>query len=183
MRAVWSLSLDAHARGDSARARALADTLLAASAGDSSAARLSRLLEASLLASTDPEAALAATEDLIAIDRPDPGEDVFARSLTHLERARWFLSLDRDSLAERELLWYENSDTYRLPIGEAQKTEVDAVASVPARLDRARLLASRGDQVAACRHVTRVRALWTNADSSMAPLIGRTDSLHAEVCR
>jgi hypothetical protein len=31
--------------------------------------------------------------------------------------------------------------------------------------------------------VTRVRALWTNADSSMAPLIRRTDSLHAEVCR
>jgi predicted Ser/Thr protein kinase len=183
MRAVWSLSLDARARGDSARARALADTLLAVSAGDSSAARLSRLLEASFLASTDPEAALAATEDLIAIDRPDPGEDVFARSLTHLERAKWFLSLDRDSLAERELLWYENSDTYRLPIGEAQKTEVDAVVSVPARLDRARLLARRGDQVAACRHVTRVRALWTNADSSMAPLIRRTDSLHAEVCR
>jgi hypothetical protein len=93
------------------------------------------------------------------------------------------MRLDRDSLAERELLWYENSDTYRLPIGEAQKSEVDAVASVPVRLDRARLLAKRGNLEAACRHVTRVLELWTGADSSMLPLIRRSDSLHAEVCR
>jgi tetratricopeptide (TPR) repeat protein len=70
MRAVWSLSLDAQARGDSARARDLADTLLAASAGDSSAARLSRLLEANFLASTDPEAALAQS----LADRVGPGD-------------------------------------------------------------------------------------------------------------
>jgi TolB-like protein len=183
MRAIWSLSLDAVARGDSLRARALADTLLTASTRDSAAARLSQLLEAILLARTDPAAALSATDELIALDRPDPGEDVFARSLTHLERARWLMKLDRDSLAERELLWYENSDTYRLPIGGAQKTEVDAVASVPARIERARLLARRGERDEACRHLSRVRQLWAAADSSMSPVRHRADSLHAEVCR
>lgn len=182
-RAVWSLAVDAFARGDSLRARALGDTLLTASRGDSAAARLSQLFEAIMLSRTDPAAALSATDELIALDRPDPGEDVFARSLTHLERARWLVRLDRDSLAERELLWYENSDTYRLPIGEAQKTEVDAVASVPARIERARLLARRGERDAACRHLTRVRQLWTDADSSMSPVRHRADSLHAEVCR
>jgi hypothetical protein len=182
-RAVWSLALDAISRGDSLSARALADSLLAAAAQDSAAARLSQLLEAILLAPSDPAVALSRTEDLIALDRPDPGEDVFARSLAHLERAKWFIRQDQDSLAERELLWYENSDTYRLPVGEAQKTEVDAVASVPARIERARLLARKGEREAACRHLTRVRQLWIAADSSLGPLRQRADSLHEEACR
>jgi hypothetical protein len=180
---VWALDLDARARGDTLQARALADALLASAAGDSAAARLSRLLEAIMLGVTDPAAAVSATDDLVANDRPEPGEDVFARSLMHLERAKWFLRLESDSLAERELLWYENSDTYRLPIGEAQKFEVDAVASVPARVERARLLARRGDREAACRHASRVDELWAGADESMAALTRRADSLQAEACR
>ena len=141
------------------------------------------LVRAMLDGGRDPRGALAATEPLLRFDSPRPGQDIFTRSLLHLSRARWFEAAGDLEGARREILWYENSDTYKFPVQEAQKMEVDAVASVAARVTRARLLLDAGESAVACRMLSRVRELWGKADASLDAARARADSLFREGCR
>ncbi len=182
-RATWTLALDALRRGDTATAATLVSALARLGIADSSTAHLARLATAILQGADDPRAALTSSAELLGWDSPIPGHDIFARSLLHLSRARWFEATDRPDEALREILWYENSDTYGFPTGEAQKMEVDAVASVAARVDHARLLLTAGERDRACRMLTRVRELWHDADASLTAARERMESLHTEGCR
>jgi len=181
-RAQWTLALDALQRGDTAAAAVFTGRLADLARGDAAVARLTRLATAIRQGEGDPAAALEATEPLLGFDSPAPGHDIFARSVLHLSRARWFTAVGDPQRALAEILWYENSDTYHLPTGEAQKMEVDAVASVAARLTRARLLLATGEGAAACPMLERVRQLWRNADASVAPRAAEADSLLRTGC-
>ena len=118
----------------------------------------------------------------LTFDSPAPGNDIFSRSILHLSRARWFEAIGDVSAALREILWYENSDVYRFPDQEAQKMEVDAVASVAARVTRARLLLQTNEPAEACRMLDRVHQLWLKADASLAPSRAEADSLRRAGC-
>jgi hypothetical protein len=181
-RAQWTLALDAMQQGDTARARGIATHLAAIGTTDRATADLAALTSARLQAGSDPLGALAATTDVLATDSPAPGNDIFARALLHLSRATWFEAVGQPAAARGEILWYENSDTYQFPVAEAQKMEVDAVASVAARLTRARLLLDAGEPAAACLMLSRVRKLWRNADGSLGAAVAHADSLHRAGC-
>ncbi len=182
-RARWTLALDAIQQGDTAAAAAIIQALEPLGASDPAAAPLARLAGAMLLGRVDPRRALAATEVLLDFDSPAPGQDIFTRSLLHLSRARWLEALGRREDAGREILWYENSDTYKFPVMEAQKMEVDAVASVSARVTRARMLLAGGQASAACPMLTRVVQLWRDADASLAAPRAAADSMYRASCR
>jgi len=182
-RARWTLALDALQRGDTVAVLGWTDALSRIGASDSASARMAVLVRAMLDGGRDPRGALAATEPLRRFDSPRPGQDIFTRSLLHLSRARWFEAAGDLEGARREILWYENSDTYKFPVQEAQKMEVDAVASVAARVTRARLLLDAGESAVACRMLSRVRELWGKADSSLDAARARADSLFREGCR
>lgn len=182
-RAQWTLVLDAVQQGDTSEAQAMAVRLEEAAGSDSSSARLSVLAAAILDGSRDPRRALARTDALLGRDSPAPGNDVFSRSILHLSRAAWFEAIGDREAALAEILWYENSDAYRYPVHEAQKMEVDAVASVPARLTRGRLLLAAGDTARACGMLSRVRQIWRKADASLAAPVARADSLYRGACR
>jgi len=181
-RARFTLAVDAWAQGDDARAAGLVTGLQALSLHDSTAAPLAMLAMALQVGDTAPRAALAATEWLVGHDSPAPGNDIFMRSLVHLRRAAWFEEAGDKAAALGAMLWYENSDMYRFPVREAQKAEVDAVASVAARVTRARLLLETGEQALPCALLARARQLWRNADSSLAGARASLDSLRAEAC-
>ena len=182
-RSRWTLALDALHRGDTVVAASWIDALADLGARDSASARLAVLAGAMLAGGRDPRGALTATEPLLRFDSPRPGQDIFTRSLLHLSRARWFEAAGDLEGARREILWYENSDTYKFPVEEAQKMEVDAVASVAARVARARLLLAAGESDVACPMLTRVRELWGKADASLNAGRARADSLFREGCR
>jgi hypothetical protein len=181
-RARWTLAVDAVQLGDSTAAAGFIRALDALGATDPAAPPLARLARAILRGQGDPRGALDETEVLLAFDSPAPGQDIFARSVLHLSRARWFEAIGRRDAAIREILWYENSDTYRFPVQEAQKMEVDAVASVAARVTRARLLLQAGEPAEACRMLARVHQLWRDADASVAPRAAEADSLLRTGC-
>ena len=183
VRAQWTLALDALQRGDTAAVLGWIDTLARTGGTDSSAASMAVLVRAMLDGGRDPHGALAATEPLRRFDSPRPGQDIFTRSLLHLSRARWFEAAGDPEGARREILWYENSDTFQFPTREAQKMEVDAVASVAARVTRARLLLADGESADACPMLLRVRELWTKADPSLQSSRAQADSLFREGCR
>lgn len=182
-RARWTLALDALRRDDTAAARGLLDGLDALAASDGTAGPLALLGRAMIVGGADPRGALALTAPLSGHDSPAPGQDIFARSVLHLSRARWAEAAgDRDA-ALGEILWYENSDIYRFPEHEAQKAEVDAVASVAARVTRGRLLLEANEPARACPMLDRARELWARADSSLAEARAALDSVHAAGCR
>lgn len=183
VRARWTLALDAVRRGDTSAARGWVDSLSRPGDADSTSARMAVLVNAMLIGGDDPHVALKATEPLLRFDSPRPGQDIFTRGLLHLSRARWFEAAGDPGGARREILWYENSDTYRFPTREAQKMEVDAVASVAARVTRARLLLEANDPASACPMLERVRELWARADSSLQDQRAVADSLHAVDCQ
>jgi serine/threonine protein kinase len=181
-RAQWTLALDALHQGDTVAAAGWISGLADLGTRDSASARMAILAGAMLAGGRDPRGALAATTPLLRFDSPGPGEDIFTRSLLHLSRASWFEAAGDPDGARREILWYENSDTYRFPVAEAQKMEVDAVASVAVRVTRARLLLDVGETDVACRMLTRVRQLWGKADASLDAARARADSLQREGC-
>ncbi len=182
-RARWTLALDALHRGDTAAVLQWIDSLAGLGARDDASTAMAVLVRAMLDGGRDPRGALAATEPLRRFDSPRPGQDIFTRSLLHLSRARWFESAGDLDGARQEILWYENSDTYRFPTREAQKMEVDAVASVAARVTRARLLLESGDAEAACHLLARVRELWRKVDTSLDAARAGADSLYRAGCR
>lgn len=181
-RARWTLALDAMQQGDAAAAAGLIEEMAPPAPIDPAAAPLARLAHAMLLGPDDPRGALAESEPLLDFDSPAPGQDIFSRSLLHLSRARWYEAIGMHEAAGREILWYENSDTYRFPVMEAQKMEVDAVASVSARVTRARMLLASGKRGVACPMLTRVLQLWRNADASLATPRAAADSMYRASC-
>lgn len=182
-RAQWTLALDALRRRDTTEALDWIDRLAQGRTADGGATDLSVLAAAMVEGGRDPRRALASTEPLLRFDSPRPGRDVFSRSLLHLARARWFEAVGDHAGARREILWYENSDAYRFPTQEAQKMEVDAVASVSARLTRARLLLEAGERDSACLMLRRVHQLWADADPSLDDAKAHAGSLYREHCR
>jgi len=182
-RAPWTLALDALRQGDTTAAASWIAEVRRNAGTDSAASRMAVLALAILDGGRNPAEALAATEPLLRFDSPARGQDIFTRSLLHLSRAGWFEQAGDREGAVREILWYENSDTDAFPTREAQKVEVDAVASVPARITRARLLLAAGKPGEACRMLDRVRQLWRNADPTLDAARARADSSYRRGCR
>jgi hypothetical protein len=123
--------------------------------------------------------AIALSNPLLAYDSSGTVEDPFARSVLHLARARWFLALADSAAADRELLWYENSDSgiEGWVQREVQPGEIDGVLSAFARLQRARLARDRGNRAFGCELALRVRELWRDAEPSYAGLRSEADSV------
>jgi hypothetical protein len=180
-RAPWALAVDAYAsEHDTARALRWAGDVERLAASDRRAARLARLLRAWQEAERGRfDSALAQSAPLLAYDSAGIVEDPFARALLRLRRAAWLLRRGDSAGAERELLWYENSDSgiEGYLQRELQPGEVDGVVSVLARLRRSRLSLARGDGATACALLRRVVELWKGADPAYRPLRAEADSL------
>jgi serine/threonine protein kinase len=182
-RAAWALAVDGEG-GDSSSMGRWRVIVGDAGVRDRGARRLGLLLDA--LTAADQglyDSALALSEPLLAYDSAGVVEDPFARAVLHLKRADWALALGDSAAADRELLWYENSD-----IGiegwiqtELQPGEVDAMLSAFARLRRAGLALARGDQAAACPWLHRIGELWRGAEPAFAPLVTKAREL-AQAC-
>jgi tetratricopeptide (TPR) repeat protein len=172
-RAAWALAVEAAAGGASAMGR-WRPLVIQASRGPAVARRLSLLLDAMSLARRgSPDSALALSIPLLAYDSTGVVEDPFARAVLHLERADWALALGDSAAADRELLWYENSD-----IGiegwiqtELQSGEVDAMLSGVVRLRRARLALASNETSRACGWLGRLGELWREAEPVYAALV------------
>lgn len=177
-RATWALALDAYARGDTIAAAAWRDRLRMGRREARSNRWLRALLDGLAEGSRGhPAAALALTDDLISDAVTIRDTDPFVRAALYLLRGEWLLQLGRAADADRAWLWYQNSDLKGWPRGAAQAGEVDRVAGVSARLLRGDLALARGDTTTGCDMLHRVKELWADADSVLAPLRARTDSL------
>jgi eukaryotic-like serine/threonine-protein kinase len=178
-RAAWALAFAAFASGDTLEGQRWRDQLRK---GGGPASELERFAGAMMsVARGRWPAALAASDSLRmsmnAAHPPDP----FARAAFHLERSRWFSAVGDTAAAERELLWYENSDVDGWPAGVSQAGELDGMLGVYARLERARLLlragASSDERGTGCALVGRVTELWSKAEPVLRALVSRADSL------
>jgi hypothetical protein len=177
-RAAWVLALAALGEGDTTSAWRFTVLVKDPRGKDRTAARWHTLLRAGQAAARGrPAEALAISDQLLAYDSTGVIGGAFNRGAVHLWRARWWEAGGDLAQADRELLWYENSDLMGWPRGEAQAGEVDAVFGVFARLERSRLALLANDRVAGCRLLDRIRRLWHGADTTLAPLRARADSL------
>ena len=177
-RAAWALGLAALAAGDTAEASHWRRRL----AADERAFDLEQFLGALLLGARKQwAAALAVSDSLSIVMNATRPPDPFARSVFHLSRGRWLWNIGRPAEAEREWLWYENSDIEGWPQAEMQAGEIDGMLGVYARLLRSRALlrpgASPAEQQAGCGYIKRVTELWTDADPSLRPLVNEADAL------
>jgi hypothetical protein len=180
LEAAWILALDAAARGaaDSSMLvrRVRADSTL-------SARYLATILDGvDLAARGRPDSALHVTAAVIIDDSSGAIGSAFARSVLHVHRGTWHRALGRPADADRSWLYYENSHLRGYPDGVVQAGEVDAVLSVFVRLLRAELALAEGDPLRACRLAARVRELWSDADTSLAPLVARAERVAGQ-CR
>ncbi len=181
-RAAWTLALDAHAAGDTAKARSWV-RVLRRTRPTKSESGLAQLLE-----SIDRAArglyreALILSEPLLDIqtlamplrggsEAPDSLGDPFARAALHLRRAEWLENLGDWAAAEREWLWYEAEDITGYPSVEPpQDGEIDWALGTYGRYRRGLAALQRGDSEAACRHLKRVTELWATANAAFGPL-------------
>lgn len=108
--------------------------------------------------------ALAQTEPLRLLPAENVG-DPFLRTILHLLRANWQVRVGQPKLADRELMWYENSDQVGLPSGDPQPMEIDWAFGTLARWWRVRLAVSEETRCQMAREVAR---LWTGAEPSYA---------------
>ena len=172
-RAAWALAVDAYARGDLVAARAWHARLQARAARAPSLRRLDLLLGAlDAAARGDPGAALALTDRLLPSEESEQVGDPFARAVLHVRRAEWLEGLNRTEAAEREWLWYENSDFEGWLTGEVEAVEIDWALSVWGRWRRGLLDVARGEGARGCGHLARVLALWSGAEAVYEPLVG-----------
>jgi hypothetical protein len=151
-----------------------------ASRRERGAGRLLLLLEAIAAAHRGhPDSGLALSAPLLAYDSTGAVEDPFSRAVLHLRRADWSLAQGDSAAADRELLWYENSDTgiEGWIHTELQPGEVDAMLSAIARLRRARLALARNDPVVACPWLLRLSELWRDAEPAFTPLVTEARAL------
>lgn len=176
-RAAWTLAL--LAGEDTAAARAWGERLR-----DGDPLRI--LCDARLAALRgDRAAALAMTEPIRRALEPGRSPDPFAGAVLRLLRGEWLAASGDPAGAARELLWYEATDTKGWPTGLPQPGEVDAALGTLARLHRARALLAVGtgpDSLKACRHLGRLRELWSDASPGYRPMVSEALAL-AESCR
>ncbi len=184
VRAAFDLALDAFRNGDAAAAAGWRRRVeRAASQNNETAVRFLALLQAMESAQRgDLKAALELSAPLLAYDSTGIIGGPFARAVARLNRGRWWQRMGRLPEADREWLWYENSDLVGWPGREAQAGEVDAVMGVYARLLRGELALELGDRTLGCAYLQRVAELWSQADPSMRSLRGAADSL-SRSCR
>jgi predicted Ser/Thr protein kinase/tetratricopeptide (TPR) repeat protein len=172
-RAAWALAVDAYARGDLPTARASRGTGLR---------RLDVLLSAlDTAARGHPRAALALTETLLPTEESEQVGDPFARAVLHVRRAQWLEGSGRRDAAEREWLWYENSDFEGWLTGEVEAAEIDWAFGTWARLQRARNALAAGDPARGCGYLDRVLELWRGADPAFGPEVAKARALR-ETC-
>jgi hypothetical protein len=171
-RARFALGLDALARGDSALARRLADSI--AAEPDAISARLASLLAAHMAAMRGAHAeALERSGVVFVLDSALYHSGPFARAATYLLRGHSRRALGQWTSADLEWGWYENSDLMGWPSAEPQQGEIDAMLAAYARLLRAELAAEHGDPATACAPLRRVAELWRGSEPEWTPLTRR----------
>jgi hypothetical protein len=117
----------------------------------------------------DYEAALRRSDSLLEFESAATG-DPFFRTILHLLRAEWETRLAHMWSADRELIWYENTDVIEYPTGAPQPSEVDWAFGVLARWRRLALTSVTDDR---CRIARDVARLWTDGEPRYA---ARADS-------
>ncbi|HEV8304362.1 MAG TPA: serine/threonine-protein kinase [Gemmatimonadales bacterium] len=163
-RAAWALAVDAYARHDLPSAHAWRIRFQQRATWDGPQRQLDALLAAlDLAARGDTEPALALSAKLLPFDESDYWADPFARALLHVRRAEWLAALGRRDAADREWLWYENSDFEGWLTGEVEAVEVDWALGVWARWRRG--------AAAPCDDRRRVVELWEHAEPAYAGLV------------
>ncbi len=192
-RAVWALAMDAYVNGDLDAARGWSERLRDAPS-DGGVGRLYTFLRAMEEAKQGRyESALDVSEPLLEYQAmtvllsgaPELKEslgDPFARAALHLKRGEWFALIGDDLAAEREWLWYEAVDIDGLPAGEAQAGEIDWALGPYGRSLRGTAALRRGDPEAACRHLSRVAELWSEADGATAELAREAGASARQAC-
>jgi tetratricopeptide (TPR) repeat protein len=152
-RATWVLALARLANGDTAGARHWAERLPAS-------APLRVLIDAGRAAAAcDFSLALGRSDSVrvnfTATQPPDP----FSSTVFHLLRGEWLVASGDPRRAEGEWMWHEASDIEGWPFGLSRAAEVSAAFGAFARLGRG------------CRHLERVKELWSEADSTVRSLL------------
>ncbi|NIR43820.1 MAG: protein kinase [Gemmatimonadetes bacterium] len=193
-RAVWALAMDSYARGDTTAGRRLAEQLALLAPADPGDG-LERFLQAvDEAARDDYRAALSTSQGLLALQvstvqllgGSTPTArlgDPFARSVLHLKRGDWYAAIGDLEAADREWTWYEAVDVEGFPAAEpAQAGEIDWALGTYGRFRRGMAAFERGDFDAACRHLTRVVELWSDADGSHAALLGAARPRAGQAC-
>jgi len=181
VRAAWALGIDAYTRNDAARLGAWHARAGQHAGRNAASLRLVTFLEAMRHALTgDHAGALELSQPLFASDSADRMADPFARAVLHRHRALWYEQVGRLEEAEKEWLWYENSDFAGWLAGEAQAAEIDWAVGTYARFDRSRVLRQLGNGERACQMVRRLLEIWTNPEPQVAPLRDRAAELARE---
>ena len=181
VRAAWALGIDAYTRNDAAALDAWHARAGQHAGRNAASLRLVTFLEAMRHALTgDHAGALELSRPLFASDSADRVADPFARAVLHRHRALWYERIRQLEEAEKEWLWYENSDFAGWLAGEAQAAEVDWAAGTYARLERSRVLQSLGDQPRACTLVQRLLEIWADPEPQVIPLRTRAVELARE---
>ena len=167
-RAAWLLALLARRAGDTAAARRYRSLIGAEVTPRPFGALVDADAEA---AAGHPEAAVARTEPLLALDSAWQAGDPYFRAVLHLLRAQWHADAGGTTQAVRDLRWNENNDlrTVGFPAAAPEAAEVDWSLGTLARWRRARLL----DAAAACPAYAAVARLWSGGDP---PFAARADS-------
>ena len=175
-RAAWALAVEAYARGDVPTARTWRARLRERAGPSAALGRLDVLLLAlDLAARADVEAALTLSATLLPFDESEQLGDPFARAVLHVRRAQWLTTLGRRDAADREWLWYENSDFEGWLTGEVEAAEIDWALGVWARWQRG--------AEAGCDHLRRVVELWADAEPAYEPLLAEARRRQsAEAC-
>ncbi|HEV8265907.1 MAG TPA: serine/threonine-protein kinase [Gemmatimonadales bacterium] len=163
-RAAWALAVDAYARRDLTSARAWRVRFQQQARLDTADRQLDALLgalDAAARGATEP--ALALSAPLLPFDESEHWTDPFARAVLHVRRGEWLAALGHHGDADREWLWYENSDFEGWLTGEVEPVEIDWALGAWARW-------RRGVTVG-CEELRRVVALWNRAEPAYEPLV------------
>jgi hypothetical protein len=116
----------------------------------------------------------------LASDSAGGAPDPFFRAALHLLRGQWLAALGRLEEADRELLWYENTDVVGWPAAEAQPAEVDWALGTWAGVRRVSLAAGPLGRDRSCALARRSLKIWTRPE----PLVSRfADSVRASLDR
>ncbi|MGH7614195.1 MAG: protein kinase domain-containing protein [Gemmatimonadales bacterium] len=124
----------------------------------------------------DWDLALRSSEPLRLV-RAEHVADPFYRTVLHLLRAQWFITNGQWESADRELLWYQNTDQATLPHFEPQAMEVDWAFGTLARWRRVQL-ADRRRMPGEVR-CSLYRDVVRNWSEGEAPYAARADSARA----